>query len=296
MRVAWLAVLAGCSYSAPTGSNPDNPDAAPIDTPPPITCGDLTCDGNSTCDPTGPSCSCNTGFTGDGMTCTDVDECAANNGGCAAACENTPGSFTCFVPETCSDLLPHLPADTDGEYTLFLGGDTDKPYTVYCADMATTPREFLTLTGENFAQYTAGGSSPGTSVRTTYTRVRFVVDGPAIDITDRTFATSTGMLDHANSNMQVTSMPFGTAMDCRGNHSATGVAAIDLRNTQFALVGSGSFQSGGFQPGSSLSITSNNQVAAITGGGSCGWVSPLGANFNPFNDNANGVTLSVTYR
>ena len=43
------------------------------------------------------TCSCNGGYTGDGVTCTDVNECVTSNGGCSAnaTCTNTPGSRTC---------------------------------------------------------------------------------------------------------------------------------------------------------------------------------------------------------
>lgn len=45
----------------------------------------------------GPSCACNPGFTGNGLQCTDLNECLTSNGGCGmnATCTNTPGSRTC---------------------------------------------------------------------------------------------------------------------------------------------------------------------------------------------------------
>ncbi|MBL8940529.1 MAG: hypothetical protein JNM69_38645 [Archangium sp.] len=54
---------------------------------------------NATCTntPGSRTCACNAGYTGTGVTCSDVDECATNNGGCSAnaTCTNTPGSRTC---------------------------------------------------------------------------------------------------------------------------------------------------------------------------------------------------------
>jgi alpha-tubulin suppressor-like RCC1 family protein len=60
------------------------------------------CDQNATCTNTdvSHSCTCNAGYSGDGMTCMDINECMTLNGGCDvnAICTNTPGSFTCACP------------------------------------------------------------------------------------------------------------------------------------------------------------------------------------------------------
>lgn len=68
-------------------------------------CSATTCDSHATCaDSSGPArCTCAPGFSGDGTTCADVDECATDNGGCGDAlytrCTNNPGA-----PPTCSDV------------------------------------------------------------------------------------------------------------------------------------------------------------------------------------------------
>jgi cysteine-rich repeat protein len=74
----------------------------------PSTCSDVdecapnggnNCDANATCKNTPGSfeCKCKAGFTGDGVTCTNVDECAdkTDNCGAHASCTDKPGSFTC---------------------------------------------------------------------------------------------------------------------------------------------------------------------------------------------------------
>ena len=62
------------------------------------------CDANADCENTIGSfggCHCKTGFTGDGMTCSDIDECATGVHNCAfkATCTNKIGSFSC----SCND-------------------------------------------------------------------------------------------------------------------------------------------------------------------------------------------------
>jgi hypothetical protein len=63
------------------------------------------------------TCTCSPGFSGDGFTCNDINECAANTGrgdcGANAACTNTPGGRTCACDAgysgdgfTCKDTTP----------------------------------------------------------------------------------------------------------------------------------------------------------------------------------------------
>ncbi len=310
MRGLWLVpIVAACSFSSnvpnhggdggaidaalPTDGHDAAIDARPIDTPPGITCAELACDVHATCNPSSPSCVCNPGYAGNGMTCGDVDECQTSNGNCPAGCANTTGGFTCYVPPTCAAIAQAEPGTTDGPQTLYVAADVAKPYTVYCADMASNPVEYLSLTGANYAQYTAGGASMGTSVRTTYTKVRFAPASLQLLIGDRRFATSTGALAHSNTGISVTSMPLTVAMDCKQNNSNTGLATVDLTATAFAI--SGTFAEFGNMPDHTVSLTSNNQVLSTTGGGNCGWYAPTGTPINPFNDNAAATTLQLTY-
>jgi hypothetical protein len=166
--------------------------------------------------------------------------------------------------------------------------------------MATAPADYLTLvhTGGsfNFAQYTAGGASPGTNVRTSYTRVRLNPSTLRVNIADQAFSTSTGSLVHSG-NTPVTSMPYGTAADCMGPGSATGIANVDLTGTRLAI--NETFDTAGNGAAGSAVQSSGNQVANVTGGGFCGWTAPAHL-FNPFNtgpwalDTHNGYDLLLT--
>jgi hypothetical protein len=290
---------AGCGFSIQTGGAPadDAPgsgsdagfDAIEIDAPAPIACGDLMCDGHATCLENPARCQCLAGYTGDGITCSDVDECAVANGGCPGACANSSGSFVCYVPTTCNEIAVRVPGFTGGPRTLYFAGDTNQPWTASCEGSSTMWKEYLSLSAANYSQYTADGS--GTNVRTTFTRVRILPATAKIDIADQTHATSVGSLMHGGT--QVTSMPFAVAMDCAGNNSNTGIARIDLTATPFVI--SDPFQLRGSQPDGDVVSTNNGRQVSLTGGGNCGWNAPSPAPFNPFNQITDGDILDISY-
>ena len=160
-------------------------------------------------------------------------------------------------------------AATDTDTTLYIGGDQAKSWTAFChAD-----KEYLTVPSsatQNFSQYTAGGSTPGTNIVTKYTKIRIDPGTLKVDATDVTFSTSTGSVSQWPS-----SMTYATAADCMSNSMANGLGNVDLTGTPFS-VAPGAFTLGGAGPIGVATYSSGNQVVALTGGGSCGWNAPTG--------------------
>lgn len=196
---------------------------------------------------------------------------------------------------SCVEIRAADPSAGDGDYTLFVG----QAFDVYCHDMAGTPTEYLTLvnTGPNtnYSHYTAGGSAGGVpgvdDVRTNYTRVRLDPATLLVDTGDKTFATSTSTGVIVN-NGTVTSMPYASAMDCLAPYTQTGIGNVDLRGTPFKVASS--FAVDGFSAAGTFVQTDNNQVANLTGGGSCGWVHFLPRPFL-FPGGGNGAAMQLAF-
>jgi len=182
---------------------------------------------------------------------------------------------------SCQEIHDAFPNAPDGDYLL---NNEGRVFQVYCADMDSSPLEYLSLedANDNFSQYTAGGGAPGTDVRTYYSRVRLLPDTWQIDIADQRYAGSTGMIGEPPD--AVTSMPYGVAMDCLTLSSATGVARIDLRDTPLQVTDT--FMQCGYLPGGTSTFSEDNQVVELTGGGYCGWTQPASEEWlnPPFND------------
>jgi cysteine-rich repeat protein len=197
----------------------------------------------------------------------NFEQCDDGNGVQDDGCTST-----CVIPKTCADYVNADPGLPDGEYTLRYEGNPDKPWTAYCHDMAGAATEYLVLDNVggdfNFGQYTAGGFSPGTSVRTSYERLRIDPLTLEVDIDDRTFASSGGALTHGGN--PVTEISYAIAISCNGD--PVGAANINLLGTPFFV--NQAFCQAGFLPVGQASVSDNGQVVNMFGGGECGWTSP----------------------
>ncbi|WAR25022.1 LOW QUALITY PROTEIN: FBN1-like protein, partial [Mya arenaria] len=88
------------------------------------------------------SCSCTSGYTGDGYTCVDLNECnEADRGGCAQGCSNTIGGHSCFCGQgytlnadglACNDIDECLSSSTNNCYNNSYCSNTGGSYTCTC--------------------------------------------------------------------------------------------------------------------------------------------------------------------
>lgn len=266
--------------------------------------------GSVTSQPVGLQCSsqCTGGFEkGTMVTLTAAPDATSVFSGWTGACSGA--ARTCMVtladatqvtanfanPETCEQIRADAPTSTDGNRKLFIGGEKAKPFDAFCLMSAIPALTYLNLTKtaatENFSQYTAGGSSAGTNVKTNYTKIRFDPLTLRVDTNDKRYASSVGSLMHSGT-VNVTSMPYATAMGCQTG-MANGLANIDLTGTSFALA-TASLAVAGFMQVGATTPTPDGQARTfnLTGGGNCGWNAPTGANA-PYN--SQGSALNLVY-
>jgi|GEM_PF-3495538 len=196
---------------------------------------------------------------------------------------------------SCAEVLIYNPDAPDGEYTLYAENNPEKPWTAYCADINSTPADYLVLaktgSGFNFSAYAAGGGSSGTDVITLYNRIRIDPSTFVVTTGDQRFATSSG--EASQGDDAITSMPYGTASDCRGDSNTLAIANIDLTGTPFTV--NDTFCTDGYQPNGEAVFSTSNIVVNITGGGYCGWTTPCPSVSNPYNTNGSELQLSYGF-
>jgi len=147
------------------------------------------------------------------------------------------------------------------DYTLFLNSNSTKPFTAYCHGSGNTYLTLSTAAGSNFSQYL---QVEGTSVTTTWSKVRLDPASLKVDINDTRFATSTGGIPSWDKYYAA----YGEAGDCVAPDSSTGRANVDLRGTPFVVMSG--WATTGYEAVGGYTRSSNNQVVNVTGGGHCG--------------------------
>ncbi|OJT18974.1 hypothetical protein BO221_36235 [Archangium sp. Cb G35] len=153
------------------------------------------------------------------------------------------------------------------DYTLYFGLNPAKPFTAYCHGNGNTYLTLSNAAGSNFSQYL---KVEGASVTTTWSKVRLDTVAEKLDIYDVRFATSVGAIPAWNKYYA----SFGEAGDCVGPNSSTGRANVDLRGTPFAVTAT--WATTGYAAKGGYTLSSNDQVVNVTGGGSCGVTAVVG--------------------
>ncbi|MCY1010799.1 GON domain-containing protein [Nannocystis pusilla] len=177
-------------------------------------------------------------------------------------------------PESCAEIRDIDASNGDGEYLIEIEGHE---VVVTCVDMASTPKEYLTLPNTGSANYSAYGTGQNTStpaVRTEYTKVRLNPVDLTVDITDKRFSTSNGKWAQFGWSYHY-EWDYAHAADCRSPWSQTGRANVDLTGTPFA-VEQDQFVVWGSEPAGTVTYSAGDQVVELTGGGYCGDHRPEG--------------------
>jgi hypothetical protein len=197
------------------------------------------------------------------------------------------------VDRSCTEVKARLGTAIDGVYMIDPDreGPKYKPFAVFCAGMATpTPHEYLELARKsdpaatataNFSTYAMGSVHASWTcdcgiATTVYTKVRLDPVSLTVGGSDPMFAVYSKSTDVACINTKAGCpgpTPYGMAESCAGNFNPAGRANIDLRDMPFHIAGtdSSAFVGGGFTPAGDVMIDADRKVAAITGGGDCGF-------------------------
>jgi hypothetical protein len=186
------------------------------------------------------------------------------------------------VPASCAAIHTTNSLLADGDYTIQSAGHN---FTVYCAGMASSPKEYLTLAvtgpGKNFGSWAGEYTQPVNQrlLTTSYTRVRINPWSLKVATGDVTFASSTAPVFGPGHLLY--SYNFASAGDCLADGSQQGQANVDLTGTPFRM--NDSFFVDGWNPAGTINgvpggtVVVHSQIVTLTGGGFCGGTTPVHA-------------------
>ncbi len=198
------------------------------------------CSANATCATTSATqvrCTCKRGFTGDGKTCTDINECLRNNGGCgataAATCTNTVGSRTCSCKtgyalrgNTCRDINE---CQTNHGGCSVNATCINRPGTVMCACRKGYTGDGTTCTDINECAANNGGCGVQVCTNVPGSRVcgcpagYAIVNGACVDVNE--CLTNNG---GCAANATCTNTPGSSSCACNPGYAGTGLVCNDI--------------------------------------------------------------------
>lgn len=190
--------------------------------------------------------------------------------------EQQVSNLTVDKPANCEEIRSLNPEAKDGEYIIYINGEPDKTLSVYCHNMGTEPKEYVTLRMtdqvQNFSKFAVGGAMGGADVVTQFSKIRINPKDLVVDTEDFTFANTIGSVYRITGRVpNIEDVPYGYAGSCIGTRNKDGSGNIDLRGTGLAIEGRVIFKPSGWQAGHESHIDQERQIAEFSGGGYCGY-------------------------
>jgi hypothetical protein len=203
----------------------------------------------------------------------------------AAAAFAAPASANVGAPPaSCTEIAAANPSAADGSYTIYPNGET---VAVYCADMSSAPKEYLTLQNTTgAANYSTTVDSQNQSLVTRFTKIRLDPSTLQVNIQDARFATTSGYVNYGN---HTGPNNYAVAADCAWYYTPGGTANVDLTGTPFYV--NDTFIPQGYGQTGTSAFSAANQVVDLTGGGYCGDNEPAGHTYLQLG--YNGTTYSA---
>lgn len=185
-------------------------------------------------------------------------------------------------PTTCAAIREQNPEAADGEYTLYLDGNIERPVTIYCHDMDSFPLEYLTLINTGGPSNYSMISYPEGALVTQYQKLRINPATLIVDRSDKTFATYPDNIEGYSAISNVENYPviaadYARAEGCsRGDPEAPpGQANIDLTGTDFALSQTVEFTfEGGAVQDPVVEISQDRRIVDLSISGRCAHIEP----------------------